>query len=90
MAVYNNNFAMNKPVIAIASDHAGLELKTQLADVLRDYASDVLDLGTHTKDSVDYRDYAHKLAEAITSGKAAYGVAVCGSGIGVSIAAQPP
>jgi ribose 5-phosphate isomerase B len=77
---------MNKSVIAIASDHAGLELKTQLKEALSAHASEVIDLGTHTKDSVDYSDYGNAVAKAILEGRAQSGVAICGSGIGISIA----
>jgi ribose 5-phosphate isomerase B len=77
---------MKKPVVAIASDHAGVELKSRLKDTLQEVASDVLDLGTNSSDSVDYPDYGNAVAEAILTGRAAYGVAICGSGIGISIA----
>jgi len=79
---------MNKSVIAIASDHAGVELKSLVKEALTPYASEILDLGTNSKDSVDYSDYGNAVAEAITSGKAKMGVAICGSGIGISIAAN--
>jgi ribose 5-phosphate isomerase B len=79
---------MNKLVIAIASDHAGFDLKSALKKVLENYASKVLDLGTSNGDSVDYSDYGNLLAESILSGKADKGVAICGSGIGISIAAN--
>lgn len=80
---------MSKPVIAIACDHAGFELKDALKAALKNYAADIVDLGTGNKtDSVDYSDYGHAVAEAILSGKADKGVAVCGSGIGISIAAN--
>lgn len=72
--------------IAIASDHAALELKALLADWLRDQGHDVTDLGPHDGASVDYPDYGYKLAAAIASGSAERGVALCGSGIGISIA----
>lgn len=77
---------MNKPIIAIASDHAGFELKALLKELLKEYAASTLDLGTNDGTSVDYPDYGNLLAEAVTSGKAQYGVAICGSGIGISIA----
>ncbi len=77
---------MNKTVIAIASDHAGVELKEQLKETLHEVAQDVLDLGAHTSDSVDYPDYGNAVAEAVLSGRAQYGVGICGSGIGISIA----
>lgn len=76
---------MTKP-IAIACDHAGLPLKDALKAAMPDIAW--LDLGTNTPDSVDYPDYGHKLAEAIKAGQAEQGVLICGSGIGISIAAN--
>lgn len=72
--------------IAIASDHAAVELKATLAAWLRDQGHDVLDLGPATADSVDYPDYGFKLAQAVADGAAASGIALCGSGIGISIA----
>ena len=71
--------------IAIASDHAAYELKALLADWLRDAGHEVEDLGTNGPDSVDYPDYGYALAEAIADGRAERGVALCGSGIGISI-----
>jgi ribose 5-phosphate isomerase B len=72
--------------IAIASDHAGFALKSQLAAYLRESGQEVLDLGATSEASVDYPLYGAKLAEAIASGAADRGVALCGSGIGISIA----
>lgn len=72
--------------ITIASDHAAIELKALLADWLREQGNDVNDLGPHDAASVDYPDYGYKLAAAIASGEAECGVALCGSGIGISIA----
>lgn len=72
--------------IAIASDHAAFELKAALAEYLRSLGHDVLDLGPEGVDPVDYPDYGYKLAAAIASGEATKGVAICGSGIGISIA----
>jgi ribose 5-phosphate isomerase B len=72
--------------IAIASDHAALDLKAALVAFLRDAGHDVSDLGPHDGTSVDYPDYGYQLAEAIAGGKAERGVALCGSGIGISIA----
>ncbi|WP_432770305.1 MAG: ribose 5-phosphate isomerase B [Sphingopyxis sp.] len=71
--------------IAIASDHAAFELKDLLAAWLRDAGHAVEDFGTHGPDSVDYPDYGYRLAEAVASGRADRGVALCGSGIGISI-----
>lgn len=78
---------MNKN-IAIASDHAGLELKSVLVKELETAGLHVLDLGTHSAESVDYPDYADLLAAALAEGKAARGILICGSGIGISIAAN--
>ncbi len=72
--------------IALASDHAALALKTELADWLRAEGHEVTDLGPHDATSVDYPDYGFKLAAAIADGTAERGVALCGSGIGISIA----
>ncbi|WGR92453.1 ribose 5-phosphate isomerase B [Bradyrhizobium sp. ISRA443] len=72
--------------IAIASDHAAIELKAALAAWLRAAGHEVIDIGPETADSVDYPDYGYKLAEHIAAGWADKGVALCGSGIGISIA----
>lgn len=72
--------------IAIASDHAALELKAALADYLEAAGHAVEDLGPYDGTSVDYPDYGYKLAEAVASGAAERGVALCGSGIGISMA----
>lgn len=71
--------------IAIASDHAAYELKALLADWLRAEGHAVEDLGTNGLDSVDYPDFGYALGEAIAAGRAERGVALCGSGIGISI-----
>lgn len=73
-------------VIALASDHAGVDLKSFLADELKQRGFEVLDLGTNGPASVDYPDFGYALAEAVKSGRAEKGVAICGSGIGISIA----
>ena len=72
--------------IAIASDHAGFDLKAELRDYLIALGHDVADLGPDTPDRVDYPDFGYKLAEVIADGTAEYGVALCGSGIGIAIA----
>jgi ribose 5-phosphate isomerase B len=72
--------------IAIASDHAAVALKDDLAQWLIELGHDVADLGTHGGESVDYPDYGYKLAQRIASGEAERGIALCGSGIGISIA----
>lgn len=72
--------------LAIAADHAAVTLKDELAGWLREAGHDVLDLGTHGTASVDYPEYGRKLADAVAAGEAERGIAVCGSGIGISIA----
>jgi len=72
--------------LAIASDHAAFDLKVELTEWLREEGHEVLDLGPFNADRVDYPDYGYKLAEAIATGAAEYGIALCGSGIGISIA----
>jgi ribose 5-phosphate isomerase B len=72
--------------IAIASDHAAIELKAALAAHLRGLGHEVIDLGPEGADPVDYPDYGYRLAETIAAGDAERGVAICGSGIGISIA----
>ncbi|MEO5972717.1 MAG: ribose 5-phosphate isomerase B [Sphingomicrobium sp.] len=72
--------------IALAADHAGFALKDELAAWLRDAGHEVSDLGTNGPDSVDYPDFGARLATAVASGEAERGIAVCGSGIGISIA----
>jgi ribose 5-phosphate isomerase B len=74
--------------IALSADHAGYELKDQLAAWLSETGHEVIDLGTNSADSVDYPDYGYKLGEAIASGAAERGIALCGSGIGIAIAAN--
>lgn len=72
--------------IAIASDHAAFALKATLAAWLTEQGHDVLDLGPDGDARVDYPDFGYKLAAAIADGRAERGVALCGSGIGISIA----
>jgi len=72
--------------IALSADHAGYELKDQLAAWLGEAGHDVIDLGTNGPESVDYPDYGARLAKAVASGEAERGIAVCGSGIGIAIA----
>jgi ribose 5-phosphate isomerase B len=79
---------MSETVIALASDHGGFALKAELAEWLKGRGESVLDLGPDSADSVDYPDYADRMAEAIRAGKAGLGVLICGSGIGISIAAN--
>ncbi|MBV8392837.1 MAG: ribose 5-phosphate isomerase B [Alphaproteobacteria bacterium] len=72
--------------IAVASDHAGFDLKEILKRDLQEAGYAVLDLGTNSTASVDYPDFGHALADAVATGKAEKGVVVCGTGIGISIA----
>ena len=72
--------------IALASDHAAFGLKGELAQWLRELGHEVTDLGPDGVESVDYPDYGYKLAEHLAAGQADFGVAACGSGIGISIA----
>ncbi len=74
--------------IALSADHAGYELKDQLAAWLRESGHEVIDLGTNGPESVDYPDYGARLGRAVASGEADRGIAVCGSGIGIAIAAN--
>ncbi len=72
--------------IVFAADHAGYALKDELVRWLRDQDYEVTDLGTNSPESVDYPEFGRKLSEAIASGEAERGIAVCGTGIGISIA----
>lgn len=74
--------------IAIASDHAGLALKTELVAALQELKLDVEDLGPADTTSVDYPDFAKKVADAVTGGRVNLGVLVCGTGMGMSISAN--
>ncbi len=74
--------------IVIASDHAGVELKALMAGDLRGMGFTVKDLGTATTDSVDYPDYGHAVGRAVQTHEAKAGVLICGTGIGISIAAN--
>jgi len=74
--------------IAIGADHAGFELKEKVANYLRGVNHDVLDLGTNSTDPVDYPDYAEAVGLALKQGRAERGILICGSGVGVSVAAN--
>ena len=75
-------------LIAIASDHGGFKLKETIRKYLAERGEKVVDLGTSSEDSVDYPVYGKACAEAVASGKAERGIVVCGTGIGISIAAN--
>ncbi len=74
--------------VAIAADHGGFPLKGRLARVLRDSGHQVVDLGTHSTEPVDYPDYSRALGRAIVAGQVERGVLICGSGAGAAIAAN--
>ena len=75
-------------MIAAGSDHAGYELKNQLMEHLKNRGYEVKDYGTYSEESCDYPDYAQKVANAVAAGEAQQGLLVCGTGIGMSIAAN--
>lgn len=79
---------MSEGTVAIASDHAGPAMKAALKEALEGRGFTVLDLGTDGEESVDYPDYGRAVGEAVASGKAERGVVICGTGIGISIAAN--
>ncbi|MBI2730915.1 MAG: ribose 5-phosphate isomerase B [Sphingobacteriales bacterium] len=80
-------FDLSKP-IAIGSDHAGYDFKEQLISFLEGKGLPYTDFGTHTKDSVDYPDFAHPVASAVEKGEAAFGILLCGTANGVAITAN--
>ena len=79
---------MSQLTVAIACDHAGFPIKSILKTELEQSDHKVIDLGTHSQDSVDYPDFGFALASALGENEADFGVLVCGSGIGISIAAN--
>lgn len=80
-------FDLSKP-IAIGSDHAGFDYKEELISFLEGRELKFTDFGTHTKDSVDYPDFAHPVAKAVEDGEAAFGILLCGTANGVAITAN--
>ena len=76
------------PKIALGADHAGVGLKDELAKHLAERGLQVIDLGTHGTDRVDYPDFGEAVGRAVASGEADLGVAVCGSGLGICMAAN--
>ncbi|NUL81292.1 MAG: ribose 5-phosphate isomerase B [Armatimonadetes bacterium] len=74
--------------IALGADHRGFALKQRLIEVLREWGWEPLDLGGHSCESSDYPDFARPVANAVASGEARFGVLICGTGIGMSIAAN--
>ena len=74
--------------IAIGSDHGGFELKGEILSFLKDSGYEVTDFGTYSTESCDYADYSLKVAEAVASKECDFGILICGTGIGISIAAN--
>lgn len=79
---------MSNDTIALACDHGAIALKDHIVTYLKDKGFDILDLGVNSTDSVDYPDYGYIMAKAIKDGQAGRGILMCGSGIGISIAAN--
>lgn len=75
-------------IIAIGNDHAGFELKKTVTDVLEEYGIEYKDFGCYSTDKAEYPIYAQKVADAVASGECERGVLICGTGIGISIAAN--
>jgi ribose 5-phosphate isomerase B len=75
-------------MIVIASDHAGVDLKSQVVELIAEAGLDIRDLGPADTTSVDYPDFAHAVAEAVARGEAERGILICGTGIGMSLAAN--
>ena len=74
--------------VAIGSDHAGFELKEYLFKELQKCGFDMIDCGTKSSESVDYPDIARKVCDLVLSGEVPFGIAICGTGIGISVAAN--
>src|SRR5215212_4716378 len=79
---------MTKPKIAIGSDHAGFEEKEKIKEILDEIGVEYEDFGTTSTDSVDYPDFGAKVGRAVRDGEVRQGIVVCGSGIGIAIAAN--
>lgn len=79
---------MENKKLVIGCDHAGFVLKQKVVEHLKSRGFEVTDVGTYTTDSCNYVDFAHAVCETVTSGKADLGILVCGTGIGMSIAAN--
>jgi ribose 5-phosphate isomerase B len=75
-------------MIALGADHAGYEYKEKTKDLIKSLGLEYLDFGTNSPESTDYPDYAHKVAEGISHGKAERGILICGTGIGMAITAN--
>lgn len=88
VAFLKRHVSPQKVILSLGCDHAALELKKALVNFLKESGFDVLDRGTHSDESVDYPDFAQKVAQDVTSGKARYGILACKTGIGISISAN--
>jgi len=86
--VVQYNILTNKLPLVIASDHAGAKLKLSLIKELKKHGINTIDLGSHEGEKVDYPDYAKKLTDTIKIGKSNYGILICSTGIGMSMAAN--
>jgi len=75
-------------MIVIASDHAGVDLKARIVELIGEAGHDVRDLGPEDTTSVDYPDFAHAVADAVAANEADWGILICGTGIGMSLAAN--
>lgn len=75
-------------IIAVGSDHAGLEIKNETISVLKELGYEYIDYGTNTPESVDYPDFGELVSDAVSTGKADKGILICGTGIGMSIVAN--
>ncbi len=74
--------------VAIACDHAGYETKQEVKEFLTSQGHEVVDYGTNSKESVDYPDFAHPLAESVEKGDCTFGITLCGSGNGINMVAN--
>lgn len=74
--------------VAFGCDHAGIELKEAVAEAVRAAGGELVDFGTYSRESVDYPDFAERVAHAVRSGDCRFGIVVCGTGVGISIAAN--
>lgn len=85
MIIFTKNLIMK---LAIGSDHAGFLLKQSLIEFLKELGHEVMDLGCHSEDSIDYPDYAHPVAEEVEAQRVNLGILICGSGNGISMTAN--
>jgi len=86
---HRNNFNLRQKMkFYIATDHAAYKIKSSVIDILEDLGCDVIDLGPSNSDRVDYPDFAHKLCFEVLKDEGSYGILICGTGIGMSLAAN--